>query len=121
MSIVSITTSVQPALFEVASVQPASERVDQPSILKATSLVEMKPSMERPPFAEPPPLVELATYTLSSAEPAPPAEMTSSVERIPSVVRVSFADRWSLTIAAPDRCHSGGRTPNQPDPPAMRP
>src|SRR5271155_1005646 len=44
--------STQPALFEVASVRSAPERFDQPSVLEATSLVEAKPSMERPPFAE---------------------------------------------------------------------
>jgi hypothetical protein len=95
--------STQPVLFEVASVPSAPERVDQPSVLEATSLVETKLSMERPTFAEPPALVEPASFAAASmAETASPAETTSSVERVPSVVRVSFAERWSLTIAAPE-------------------
>jgi hypothetical protein len=73
----------------------------QPAPVRTASVQqETKPSMERPAFAEPSPLVEGAMFTLSSAEPETPAETTSSVERIPSVVRVSFADRWNLTIAA---------------------
>jgi len=95
-------TPTQPALFEVASVRPAPERFDQPSVLEPTSFVETKPSMERPPFAEPPPLVEPESFTVASVEAISPVETTSSVERIPSVVRVSFDERWSLTIAAPE-------------------
>jgi hypothetical protein len=73
------SASTQSARFELASVQPAQQRGDQPSVLQPTSLVEM-----------------------ASAETASQMETTSSVERIPSVVRVSFAERWSLTIAAPE-------------------
>ncbi len=97
-----LSAPTQPARFELASVQPARERGDQPSVLQPTSLVETKLSVERPSFAEPAVLVEPEPFTVASAGTASQVETTSSVERIPSVVRVSFAERWSLTIAAPE-------------------